>query len=102
MQQDTPGGLVQKTCVMLGNDPASPEEIPEKMVLKISDSSEVQPDGQPDGQADGQPAEQSEEQPTEQPKEQHAYQSNVKSIPSRTSYSLIGLDTQMFIHLRPR
>src|SRR6266699_947064 len=109
LEQNTLSRLFQKTDVVPGECPASPEDPPEEIVLQVCCSTEFQPAEQPAGQHRDQPKDQPKDQPAEhpeadqpadqsegQPAEEPAEQPDANRIPSRTLYPLVGSDTQLF------
>src|SRR5260370_25532971 len=67
LEQNTISRLFQKTDVVPGECPASPEDPPEEIVLQVCCSTEVQPADQPAGQHRDQPKDQHKDQPAEHP-----------------------------------
>src|SRR5258708_22251051 len=67
LEQNTLSRLFQKTDVVPGECPASPEDPPEEIVLQVCCSTEVQPAEQPACQHTGQPTDQHQDQHPEQP-----------------------------------
>src|SRR6266699_3277014 len=67
LEQNTLSRLFQKTDVVPGECPASPEDPPEEIVLQVCCSTEFQPAEQPAGQDRDQPKDQHKDQPAEHP-----------------------------------